>query len=113
MSPQTPDKTNRPRASTSPTRELLDLLGRRWTLRILWELREGALTFGELHERCDSMSTSVLSQRLGELRDAGIVERDAAAGHRLTSHGEALLARLRWFDEWASQWARRGSSVGR
>ena len=42
---------------------LLDLLGRRWVLRIVWELREGPLTFRELQLRCGSMSSSVLNQR--------------------------------------------------
>ena len=46
---------------------LLDLLGRRWALRILWELRLEPASFQVLQRRCDSMSTSVLSQRLSEL----------------------------------------------
>ena len=52
---------------------LLDLLGRRWALRILWELRLEPASFQTLQARCDSMSTSVLSQRLAELRDAQLV----------------------------------------
>ena len=38
---------------------LLDLLGRRWTLRIGWELRDGPLTFRQIQDRCDAMSPSV------------------------------------------------------
>jgi len=53
---------------------LLDLLGRRWALRVMWELRSGPLTFRELRERCDGMSPSVLNDRLLELREADIVE---------------------------------------
>ena len=53
----------------------LDLLGRRWTLRFLWELaREPeAPTFRELQQRCGAMSSSVLANRLSELREAQIV----------------------------------------
>src|SRR5204863_8999581 len=59
-----------------PIVRLLDLLGRRWTLRVLWELRDGgAFTFRVLQERCGGLSSSVLNARLAELRDAGIVER--------------------------------------
>jgi len=48
---------------------VLDLLGRRWALRILWELRnEPAATFRELQTRCGGVSSSVLNQRLHELR---------------------------------------------
>ena len=53
---------------------LLDLLGRRWALRTIWELRDGPLLFRSLQERCGGMSSSVLNQRLGELRAAGIIE---------------------------------------
>src|SRR3974390_2063939 len=57
-----------------PIMVLLDLLGRRWTLRILWELREGALTSRALRSACDEASPTVLNERLKELREAGFVE---------------------------------------
>ena len=79
---------------------LLDLLGRRWALRILWELRQQPASFQALHRRCDSMSTSVLSQRLGELRDAQLVAKDQAGDYALTESGSRLLARLDGIDEW-------------
>jgi DNA-binding HxlR family transcriptional regulator len=86
---------------------LFDLLGRRWALRLLWELRDGGVTFRELQARCEGMSSSVLNQRLGELRDAGIVERGGAAGYRLTREGAALLEALEPLHGWASRWGRR------
>jgi DNA-binding HxlR family transcriptional regulator len=94
---------------------LLDLLGRRWALRILWELRQQPASFQALQLRCDSMSTSVLSQRLGELREAQLVEKDQTGAYRLTDAGERLLARLDGIDEWTQEWARtiRGSAVDR
>src|ERR1700693_3738470 len=94
--PSAPKKTPRKRGvrgsrSGRPIMALLDLLGRRWALRILWELRQGALTFRALQERCDAMSPSVLSQRLMELRAAGIVELGHSTGYRLNDEGVALL----------------------
>jgi DNA-binding HxlR family transcriptional regulator len=85
----------------------LDLLGRRWTLRVLWELRDGALTFRALRARCDGMSPSVLNQRLGELRDTGLVTLDEASGYRLTPAGAELLRALAPLDAWARRWAAR------
>ena len=83
----------------------LDLLGRRWALRVLWELRDGApLSFRELRERCDSMSTSVLNQRLAELREAGLLE-SGAGGYRLTRAGMRLQDALAPLDGWAKRWA--------
>ena len=85
---------------------LLDLLGRRWALRILWELRQQPASFQALQRRCDSMSTSVLSQRLGELRDAQLVEKGQSGEYELTQSGSRLLTRLDGIDEWTQEWAR-------
>jgi DNA-binding HxlR family transcriptional regulator len=88
---------------------LLDLLGRRWTLRVLWELRTPAGSFRDLQARCDGMSSSVLSARLGELREAGAVAEGAdGGGYALTPEGEKLLEALEPLDTWARRWARRG-----
>jgi DNA-binding HxlR family transcriptional regulator len=87
---------------------LLDLLGRRWALRILWELRDGrALTFRELQARCGEISSSVLNDRLRELRQAGIVGVQEGGGYRLTAEGHELLALLAPVDAWAQDWGRR------
>jgi DNA-binding HxlR family transcriptional regulator len=87
-----------------PIMAALDLLGRRWALRVLWELRDGSpASFRELRERCDSMSTSVLNQRLGELREAGLIE-TGAAGYLLTKTGTDLLEALAPLDSWAKRW---------
>jgi DNA-binding HxlR family transcriptional regulator len=85
---------------------LLDLLGRRWALRMLWELREGPLLFRVLQQRCDGMSSSVLNQRLRELRAAGIVE-GGDRGYRLTSEGQRLLDAFPPINAWAERWASR------
>lgn len=92
--------------SGRPVMALLDLLGRRWALRLLWELRAGRLSFRALQERCDGMSSSVLNQRLTEMRAAGIVEH-AAGGYELTGEGERLLDELEPLQAWAERWAAR------
>jgi DNA-binding HxlR family transcriptional regulator len=86
---------------------LLDLLGRRWVLRILWELREGCFGFRALQDRCDAMSPSVLSQRLKELQEAGVVQQDEHAEYSLTPEGTALLHTLAPLNDWALHWAER------
>jgi DNA-binding HxlR family transcriptional regulator len=86
---------------------LLDLLGRRWALRALWELREGPLTFRELQVRCGEISSSVLNQRLRELRDADVVEQEPRRGYRLTQEGRALLEALSPLQTWAERWRKR------
>jgi DNA-binding HxlR family transcriptional regulator len=83
---------------------LLDLLGRRWALRVIWELRQGAPpTFRDLARRCDGVSSSVLADRLRELGEAGIVQH-AGEGYVLTARGRDLLDRLAPLNEWADSW---------
>ena len=82
---------------------LLDLLGRRWALRVLWELREGVATFRVLRERCDGVSPTVLNERLRELRESGIVEL-GGDGFGLTEEGKALLRALSPLQRWADGW---------
>jgi len=92
---------------------LLDLLGRRWTLRVLWELRDGdSLTFRELQARCDNASSSVLAERLRELREADIVAAQPSGGYVLTAEGQSLLGALQPIDEWSRRWERRTASSG-
>jgi DNA-binding HxlR family transcriptional regulator len=82
---------------------LLDLLSRRWALRILWELRTGEPNFRELQQKCGSISSSVLSDRLRELGEAGIVAHNGK-GYILTPAGQDLFARLLPLNEWAERW---------
>lgn len=93
--------------SGRPIMALLDLLGRRWLLRILWELRDTPLTFRELRERCDAMSPTVLNQRLRELRDAEIVVLEEPSGYALSRSGRKLLEALMPLQHWSEQWQRR------
>jgi DNA-binding HxlR family transcriptional regulator len=86
---------------------LFDLLGRRWALRLLWELRDESLTFRELQARCDDMSSSVLNQRLRELRGADIVTLEESGGYRLTDEGQALVRALVPLHQWAADWSKR------
>jgi len=84
----------------------MDLLGRRWTLRVLWELREDPLRFGEL--QADEISTSVLTERLRELAAAGIVERRNDGRYALTKQGDELGRLLMPLNDWANSWRRSG-----
>lgn len=84
---------------------LLDLIGRRWALRLVWELRSGPLTFRALQLACGGVSPSVLNDRLAELREARIVDvRDE--GYALTGLGDELIDALGPVQRWSEKWAR-------
>lgn len=90
-----PNGTRAVRGSKSgrPIMALLDLLGRRWTLRIIWELRNGPLTSRALRQACDDASPTVLQARLGDLKAAGLVESVPTEGYCLTIAGANSSAR--------------------
>jgi DNA-binding HxlR family transcriptional regulator len=83
----------------------MDLLGRRWALRILWELRDEPAGARALRSRCDRMSSSVLYERLEELTAAGLLARDEAGAYLLTDLGAALRPALESLDDWARHWS--------
>jgi DNA-binding HxlR family transcriptional regulator len=85
-----------------PVESALDLLGRRWALRLIWELRRSTLAFSELR-RLTGISPSVLSARLGELVDAGVLERDTGRRYRLSGRGRELARVLYELNRWAEQ----------
>ena len=89
-----------------PIMAALDLLGRRWALRILWELREGPLPFRALRAACGDVSPAVLNTRLAELRDAGVVE-STDAGYATTAAGRDLCRALEPLSGWAQRWSRQ------
>jgi DNA-binding HxlR family transcriptional regulator len=82
----------------------LDLFGRRWALRVLWELRRAPLTFRELQAACGTISPAVLNTRLAELRSARLIAAQAG-GYGLTEHGTALLDAIAPLHDWADRWA--------
>ena len=105
--PSGPLKKRRVRGSRSgrPIMALLDLLGRRWTLRILWELRGDRLSSRALRAACDEASPTVLQARLSELRDAGLVELVPAEGYGLTPLGRELFETFLPLHRFAERWS--------
>ena len=100
-----PGRSVRGSTTGRPLMAAMDLLGRRWSLRILWELRDGPVGARALRDRCDGMSTSVLYDRLRELGDAGLLSRTDRDGYALSALGAALGLALQPLDEWADDWA--------
>lgn len=80
---------------------LFDVLGERWALRVLWELRTEPLTYRAIAGRVQGLSTSVLTKRLRELRAARLVEHVTGVGYRLTARGRGLLKHLEAVAAWA------------
>ena len=101
-----PGRPVRGSASGRPIMAALDLLSRRWVLRILWELRQGPRGFREMQALCDQMSPNTLSTRLFELKEAGIVSHDVEGHWQLTPLGQKLGPALGALGTWSAEWER-------
>src|SRR5690606_37022745 len=103
-----PGKPVRGSKSGRPIMALLDLLGRRWTLRILWEMRHGeSMSFRDIQSACDNLSPTVLNKRLQELREAEIIILEDGQGYQLSEDGAGLLNLLKPLNAWSEDWAER------
>ncbi|MEP2103856.1 MAG: helix-turn-helix domain-containing protein [Parasphingorhabdus sp.] len=87
-----------------PIMVLLDILGKRWTLRIMWELRDRPMTFRDLQKQCGDISPTTLNSRLRELRDLEIINH-GDGGYGYTPLGAELGAQMTALDSWSRQWA--------
>jgi DNA-binding HxlR family transcriptional regulator len=85
------------------------LLGKRWNGLILGTLTPDGAGFAELRRSVGAITDSVLSDRLSELAQAGLVERTVTdtrppgVSYRLTDAGAALKPILRGLAGWASE----------
>ncbi len=85
---------------------LFDLLGRRWAMGIIWQLSGGCLRFNELKEKCTTISPTILSSRIKDLSEAGLIER-TIDGYILTASGMELFKIIEPFQEWSVTWAKQ------
>ena len=84
---------------------LLDLLGQRWVLRIVWELRNGPMTSRALRQATGDISPTVLQARVDTLR-GGLILELGREGYQLTKLGEGLLESFAPLYRYAAIWAR-------
>jgi DNA-binding HxlR family transcriptional regulator len=84
--------------------EIINLLSKKWVMRIIWELRSKALTFRELQTACDGLSPTVLNNRLKLLHEAQLAHKDHSRGYSLTDMGHDLLEVYKPLNRWAINW---------
>jgi DNA-binding HxlR family transcriptional regulator len=87
-----------------------DLLGKRWTGVVLGTLSGGPAGFRALARAVDGISDSMLSDRLSELSNTGLVTRSVTEGpplsvtYALSDAGRALLPALEQITRWAAEY---------
>ncbi|MEX2105658.1 MAG: helix-turn-helix domain-containing protein [Solirubrobacterales bacterium] len=92
----------------------IELIGKRWTGAIVCALTERPMRFGELGKVVPGLSDRLLSQRLRELEEEGLVQREVEAGtpvrvtYSLTEVGRDLGPAIHELKTWARHWKRAG-----
>jgi DNA-binding HxlR family transcriptional regulator len=107
MAAPRPGKPVRGSTTGRPVMALLDLLSRRWMLRVIWEIRDGPIGFRSLQRGCEQMSPSVLSQRLTELVEARILMQSESKEYEFTVEGRELFDLMNPLHEWSERWAKQ------
>ncbi len=100
-----------------PIARSLDMLGDRWTLLVIRDLRRGHSKFADLLVSLSGISPTVLSERLQSLERDAIVERRFYSDHPpraeyvMTAKGDALAPVLQAFYAWGTEHAPRAPRV--
>lgn len=94
-------------AAACPTRQVINRVGDRWSLLILYALESGTLRFQELRRAVDGISQKMLTQTLRALERDGLVQREIFASvppkveYSLTPLGKSLSTRIAAIREWS------------
>lgn len=100
-----------------PVAMAAELLCNRWTIVLLRELGAGSTRFGDLRRGVSRMSPTLLSQRLKELEEAGIIERRRLKGERgvfeyhMTESGRDLQPVIEAMGRWGQRWVSARESL--
>jgi DNA-binding HxlR family transcriptional regulator len=93
-----------PRSYTCPVELALDLLGGKWRVVILAQLKQGPLRYADLRQRTPRISEKMLSQRLRELQDAGFIAKRRDR-YCLAERGRSATGVLQTLYDWGQQMA--------
>ena len=80
------------RRSACPVANTLDIVGDKWSMLIVRDMRHGKRTYGELAQSPEAIPTNILADRLRRLEEAGIVE-SAAYQERPVRYAYSLTAK--------------------
>lgn len=89
--------------------QVLDLFGKKWILRLMWELQIDVRGFRELRRICDDIPPTTLSKRLKELEHAGLVYKNEQDKWQISELGKSLEPTLTKLNHWANEWSEKQS----
>ncbi len=105
-----PGKPVRGSKTGQPIMVIFDLLGRNWSMGIIWHLNNGPSTFRKLQEYCENISPTTLNKRIKELTNANLIMK-TLDGYTLTEQGEELFNVISPLGKWAKKWAAKNYNL--
>lgn len=103
--------TEKPGAVCPQFHAAIELIGRRWTGAIIYLLLKSRCRYAELRDAIPEITDRMLSERLQELEQEGVVERTVIpetpvrVEYALTKKGRALAGVMDAVGEWAHKWS--------
>jgi len=97
--------------SKKPINELMAILGKKWVLRIIWELNQSPCTFRELQSRCGGVSPTIINARIKDLCSAQLVVKSPSSGYTLSQYGVELMELFGPISDFSKRWAKRPSQI--
>ena len=110
----TTDRSGRKRAlepclEPCPIERGMRLLGGKWKGSILWHLKDGPVRFNDLARQMGGASKKMISQRLREMEETGLLKRDVVSDrpfadtYEITEFGKTALGFLEELKHWAEK----------
>ena len=96
-----------------PIVQLIDILGKKWVLRILWELKTSPCTFRELQSRCGDLSPTIINTRIKDLCEAQLVYKSPESGYTLSQHGYELIELFSPLNDFANRWIKSSGTTAK
>jgi DNA-binding HxlR family transcriptional regulator len=100
-----------------PLKNILETIGKKWTLLILCNIATSTKRFGQLQKSLEGISPKTLSSRLQELEQVGIISKTVypevppRVEYSLTPQGESLKTIILSLDEWGKKYL--GDKLGK
>jgi DNA-binding HxlR family transcriptional regulator len=92
-----------------PVAKAAEVFAERWTPLVIREMLAGSTHFNDIHRGVPLMSRTLLSQRLKQLDDMGVVRRrmgPRCGEYHLTDAGREFAPMIRYLGEWGQRWFR-------
>lgn len=99
-----------PCLSPCPIERGMRILGGKWKGSILWHLKDGPMRFNDLARQIGGASKKMVTQRLREMEDTGLVNRNVistkpiAVAYEITDFGRTALNVLEELKKWAEEY---------